>query len=170
MARLDGPFFWGFKKNMLGKKPFKYQEQLGITLMELLITIAIIAILAAVGVPMYSGNIRAAKNADAQNTLKSIYLMEKNYFAENYCYYITPGTGNQTASINQYVMGSTTPTTGPITVGTDNDFYFYITAGTVGSGGSCTGSNSNDYVAYAQSRTDSTIIYSINQLNVKTGF
>lgn len=138
--------------------------------MELLITIAIIAILAAVGVPIYSGNIRAAKNADAQNTLKSIYLMQKNYFAENYCYYITPGTGNQAASINQYVMGSTTPTTGPIAVGGNNDFYFYITAGTVGSGGSCTGSNSNDYVAYAQSRTDSTIIYSINQLNVKTGF
>jgi len=58
----------------------KYRQQLGITLMELLITIAIIAILAAVGVPLYTGNIRAAKNADAQNTLKSIYLMEKITF------------------------------------------------------------------------------------------
>ena len=138
--------------------------------MELLITIAIIAILAAVGVPLYTGNIRAAKNADAQNTLKSIYLMEKNYFAENYCYYVTPGTGDQTSSINQYVMGSTTPTTGPIVVGANNDFYFYITAGTVGSGGSCTGANSNDYVAYAQSRTVSNLTYTINQQNVKTGF
>ena len=155
---------------MLGKNPFRYQGQLGITLMELLITIAIISILAAVGVPLYSGNIRAAKNADAQNTLKSIYLMQKNYFAENYCYYVTPGSGDQTTSINQYVLGSTTPTTGPIVVGTKNDFYFYISAGTVGSGGSCTGANSNDYVAHAQSRTDSTINYSINQLNVKTGF
>ncbi|WP_114636747.1 hypothetical protein [Polynucleobacter necessarius] len=138
-------------------------------LMELLITIAIIAILAAVGVPMYSGNIRAAKNADAQNTLKSIYLMEKNYFAENYCYYVTSGTGDQSSSINQYLLGSTTPTTGPIVVGASN-VYFYITAGTVGSGGACTGANSNDYVAFAQSRSDSSITYSINQQNVKTGF
>lgn len=138
--------------------------------MELLITIAIIAILAAVGVPLYTGNIRAAKNADAQNTLKSIYLMEKNYFAENYCYYVTPGSGDQTSSINQYVMGSTTPTTGPIVVGSNNDFYFYITAGTVGSGGGCTGANSNDYVAHAQSRTVSNLTYTINQQNVKTGF
>jgi len=170
MARLDGPFFWGFKEIMLGKNPFRYCEQRGITLMELLITIAIIAILAAVGVPMYSGNIRAAKNADAQNTLKSIYLMEKNYFAENYCYYVTSGTGDQSSSINQYLLGSTTPTTGPIVVGASNDFYFYITAGTVGSGGACTGANSNDYVAFAQSRSDSSITYSINQQNVKTGF
>ena len=138
--------------------------------MELLITIAIISILAAVGVPLYSNNIRAAKNADAQNTLKTIFLMEKNYFAENYCYYVTPGTGDQTTSVNQYVMGSTTPTTGPIVVGSNNDFYFYITAGTTGSGGSCTGANSNDYVAYAQSRSTPSLIYSINQLNVKTGF
>lgn len=168
MARLDGPFFWWLREIKLGKNRFR--GQLGITLMELLVTIAIISILAAVGVPIYTGNIRAAKNADAQNTLKSIFLMEKNYFAENYCYYVTSGTGDQTSSINQYVMGATTPTAGPIVVGVSNDFYFYITAGTVGSGGSCTGANSNDYVAFAQSRTDSSLIYSINQQNVKTGF
>lgn len=155
---------------MLVKHPLQYCQQLGITLMELLITIAIISILAAVGVPLYSNNIRAAKNADAQNTLKSIFLMQKNYFAENYCYYITPGTGDLTASINQYLMGSTTPTTGPIVVGTNNDFYFYITAGAVGSSGSCTGTKSNDYVAYAKSRTNASLTYSINQQNVKTGF
>ena len=146
------------------------KSQLGITLMELIITVAIIAILAAIGTPIYTNNIRAAKNADAQNTLKTIFLMEKNYFAENYCYYVTSGSGDQTTNINQYLLGSTTPTSGPITVGTTNDFYFYISPGTLGSSGSCTGSNSNDYVVYAQSRSQSALLYSINQQNVKTGF
>ncbi len=146
------------------------KSQLGITLMELIITVAIIAILAAIGTPIYTNNIRAAKNADAQNTLKTIFLMEKNYFSENYCYYVTSGSGDQTTSINQYLLGSTTPASGPITVGTTNDFYFYISPGTLGSSGSCTGSNSNDYVVYAQSRSQSALLYSINQQNVKTGF
>ena len=138
--------------------------------MELLIALAILGILAAIGVPILTGNIRTAKNADAQNTLKSIFLMEKNYFSENYCYYITPGVGNQASSINQYLMGSTTPASGPIVVDTSNDFDFYITAGAVGSSGSCLGVNSNDYIVYAKSRSDPSIIYSINQQNIKTGF
>ena len=148
----------------------KLENQLGIKLMELLVAIAIIAILAAIGTPIYTNNVRVAKNAEAQNTLKTIFLMQKNYFAENYCYYITPGSGDQTSSVNQYLLGSTTPTSGPIVVGRSNDFYFYIAPGTVGSSGNCTGVNSNDYVAYAQSRSDSSLTYSINQQNVKTGF
>ena len=146
------------------------KQQLGITLMELIVTVAIIAILAAIGTPIYTNNIRSAKNADAQNTLKTIFLMEKNYFAENYCYYVTPGSGDQTASINQYLMGSSTPTSGPIPVGSTNDFYFYISAGPLGASGSCTGVNANDYVVYAQSRSQPSLIYSINQQNVKSGF
>jgi type IV pilus assembly protein PilE len=147
----------------------RIKNQLGITLMELIITIAIIAILAAVGTPMYTGYIRAAKNADAQNTLRTIFLMQKNYFSENYCYYIIAGPSDQSISINQYLLGSTTPTVGPIAVGATNDFNYFISPGTVGSSGTCTGANSNDYIATAQSKTSS-VIYTINQQNVKTGF
>jgi len=147
----------------------RFKNQLGITLMELIITVAIISILAAVGTPMYTGYIRAAKNADAQNTLKTIFLMQKNYFSENYCYYVIAGPSDQSISINQYLLGSTTPTTGPIPVGTTNDFNFFISPGVVGSSGTCIGSNSNDYIATAQSKTTS-VIYTINQQNVKTGF
>ena len=146
------------------------RSQFGVTLMELVVTLAILGVLAAIGTPVLMGNIRAAKNIEAQNTLKSIYLMQKNYFAENYCYYVTPGKADNTSLINQYLLGSTTPSTGPIPVGGKNDFYFYILPGTVGSTGSCTGVNSNDYVVYAQSRTDSGLLFSINQQNIKTGF
>lgn len=138
--------------------------------MELVVTLAILGVLAAIGTPVLLGNIRAAKNAEAHNTLKSIYLMQKNYFAENYCYYVTPNKADNTNLINQYLLGSSAPDAGPITVGGNNDFYFYILPGVIGSTGNCTGSNANDYIAYAQSRSDPSLIYSLNQLNIKTGF
>lgn len=146
------------------------QSQIGVTLMELVVTLAILGILAAVGTPVLLGNIRAAKNAEAQNTLKAIYLMQKNYFVENYCYYVNSGAGDNTSLINQSLLGSSTPNSGPITVGGNNDFYFYIVPGAIGSSGSCTGTNANDYIAYAQSRSDTNLVYSLNQQNVKTGF
>lgn len=138
--------------------------------MELVVTIALLGILAAIGTPMLLDNIRAARNADAQNTLRSIYLMQKNYFSENYCYYVNTGKADHTNLINQYLFGSTVPAQGPISVGGNNDFYFYILTGPVGPGANCTGSTSNDYIAYAQSRSTPTLQYSIDQQNVKTGF
>ena len=146
------------------------QSQIGVTLMELVVTLAILGVLAAVGTPVLLGNIRAAKNAEAQNTLKAIYLMQKNYFVENYCYYVNSGAGDNTSLINQNLLGSSTPNSGPITVGGNNDFYFYIVPGAIGSSGSCTGTNANDYIAYAQSRSDTNLVYSLNQQNVKTAF
>jgi prepilin-type N-terminal cleavage/methylation domain-containing protein len=146
------------------------QSQIGVTLMELVVTLAILGVLAAIGTPVLLGNIRAAKNSEAQNTLKAIYLMQKNFFAENYCYYVNSGKSDNTTLINQFLLGSTTPASGPITVGGSNDFYFYILPGPVGSSGSCTGTNANDYVAYAQSRSDTNLVYSLNQQNIKTGF
>lgn len=146
------------------------RAQIGVTLMELVVTLAILGVLAAIGTPVLMGNIRAARNIEAQNTLKSIFLMQKNYFAENYCYFVNSGKADNTTSINQILLGSTTPSAGPIPVGSKNDFYFYILPGVVGSTGSCTGVNANDYIAYAQSRTNSSLFFSINQQNVKTGF
>lgn len=139
-------------------------------MLELITTIAIIGILSAIAVPMLISNIRTAKNVDAQNTLRSIYLMQKNYFSENHCYYVNGGAGDMTSTINQVLMGSTTPLAGPIVIGNTNDFYFYVLPGVTGAGGSCTGSQSNDYVAYAKSKTNSTLIFSLNQQNVKSGF
>jgi prepilin-type N-terminal cleavage/methylation domain-containing protein len=148
----------------------RIQTQAGVTLMELVVTLALLGILAAIGTPMLLDNIRAAKNAEAQNTLRSIYLMQKNYFAENYCYFVNASDGDNTSAINQSLFASTAPDSGPIIVGGNNDFYFYILVGKVGSTGNCTGSLSNDYIAYAKSKTANGPSYSIDQQNVKTGF
>lgn len=142
-------------------------RQDGMTLIELLVVIGIIGIISAIGVPMYTGYVSSAKAQAAQSTLQTIYMMEKNYFSSNFCYYVTPAVGDYAENINQYLMSSSTPNTGPIIVGTKNGYNFYIT-GTAGS--TCSGNNSDDYVAYAQSKTDSKIVFSINQENVRTGF
>ena len=146
------------------------QGQFGFTMVELIVAIAIIGILSAIGVPMLTSNIRSAKNADAQNTLRTIYLTQKNYFSENACYFINGGAGDMTSTINQVLMGSTTPLNGPITTGNSTDFYFYVLPGVIGVGGSCNGNQSNDYVAYAKSKNNPALIYSLNQQNIKSGF
>lgn len=151
------------------------KNQFGFTLVELLVVIALLGVISAIGVPMYLNNLSAARNADAQNTLRSIYMMQKDYFSRNSCYYVSPGVVDaSTVNINQNLMGAANATDaakGPIPVGAANNrFLFYITVGTTGSSGSCTGVNSNDYIAYAVSRTSSSTVFSINQSNIKTGF
>ena len=64
----------------------------GFTLLELLIVVAIIGILAGVGIPAYNGYIQKSKEDVAKNNLRSISLMEANYFSDNNSYYLSKST------------------------------------------------------------------------------
>ena len=58
----------------------------GFTLIELMIVVAIIGILAMIGVPSYNRYVAKAKRAEAYMNLSSIYAAEKAYWAEHGTY------------------------------------------------------------------------------------
>ena len=149
------------------------KNNLGFTLLELLFVIAIIGILGAIGVPAYQGYVTKAKETKAQNSLQSIYMMQKNFFSQNYCYYKSASASDDTTLINRDLFGSTVPASGPIEVGSKNDYYFYIT----GTAFSCTGTscicssaNASDFTIFAVNKASPSKIFSVNHQNIKTGF
>ena len=66
----------------------------GFTLIELLVVVAIIGILSAVGVVSYSGYKASAEKKQAEITLNSIYLAEKENKSNNGEYYYNTSTSN----------------------------------------------------------------------------
>ena len=91
----------------------------GFTLIELLVVVAILGIIAAVGIPMLTGYIDDTKRAAAESSLRSIYLMEQDYKREEGEYYFT-GSGNQTVTINNSLFS------GNKTLDEAGDYYYYI--------------------------------------------
>ncbi len=63
------------------------------TLMELLITLIIIAIVTAVGLPQYAKTVERARWNEARDTLLSIYSGERTYSTVNGDQYITIAAG-----------------------------------------------------------------------------
>ena len=80
----------------------------GFTLVELMITVAILAILAAVAIPAYSNYINRAKQSDAIIGLKAAQMAQEQYFSENNEYSkkidILPGFNDSTVD-NSYAKG-----------------------------------------------------------------
>ncbi|EEZ80803.1 MAG: hypothetical protein Sup05_0808 [uncultured Candidatus Thioglobus sp.] len=59
------------------------------TLIELLIVVAILGIIAAIGTPIYNGFINSSKEITAKNSLRNICLVQADYFSENNNYLLT---------------------------------------------------------------------------------
>ena len=59
----------------------------GFTLVELLVVVALLGILAAVGLVSYSGYVEGAKRKTAQNVLMQASLGQMEYFADHNRYY-----------------------------------------------------------------------------------
>ena len=89
------------------------------TLIELMIVVAILGVISAIGIPMYNGYVQTSKESVAQNNLRSIGLLESDYLTENNKYFVT-STGNQTGTINNLLFS------GKKTLDENSDYYYFI--------------------------------------------
>ena len=94
------------------KAALEAQGKKGFTLMEMLIVIAIIAILIAIAIPLFTSQLNNAKHAADEANARSIYAvamadyMDNNAYDSTYSYAdrkltITTGTGTGTAATTQ---------------------------------------------------------------------
>lgn len=78
--------------------PIKRNAQSGFTLIELMITVAIVGILAAVAYPAYTDSVRKGKRAEARTALMNLlqqqerYLTQMNTYSETFAAGQSPGT------------------------------------------------------------------------------
>lgn len=98
----------------------KNNEQLGFTLIELMITVAILGILSAISVPSYLAYVQKSKRTEAKTELLRIAQLQESYYVQNLSYAKAlngtgglgfPNTSEATES-NLYTVTSTaTPST-----------------------------------------------------------
>lgn len=69
----------------------------GFTLIELMITVAIVAILAAIAYPSYQEHVRKGYRAQAQSFLMDVAFRQQQYFIDNRSYAADTGTLGLTA-------------------------------------------------------------------------
>ncbi len=65
----------------------------GFTLIELLVVVAILGIIAAIGITSYNGYVSSTKKKSTENVLRQIALAQTEYYSDNQIYYYN-NTGN----------------------------------------------------------------------------
>ncbi len=68
-------------------------QQKGVTLIELVVTLAILAVLTAIAIPAYRGYIRESRMTEARNNIAALKLAEEEYYLENNAYFGGGNTG-----------------------------------------------------------------------------
>jgi len=94
---------------MIKRTPMNQETQTGFTLIELMVTVLILSILAAIAIPSYLGSVRQARRTEAKTAILDIAGREERYFNTNNAYtnvQANLGYGTSTAAMTNYVVGS----------------------------------------------------------------
>lgn len=134
------------------KKPFIFQS--GFTLIEVMVTVVIVAILAAIAMPSYTHYIQRANIKAAQSDLVALGLVYENFYQRNLSY---PSTDYSSTS------ALTNATTGfPQWSPTKQDVFEFSAAHT---------ENNKGYTLTATAKSSSNLngcSFSINEKNIRT--
>jgi len=144
-------------RNMAKNGAQHKSHKLGFSLMELMVTIGIIAVLAAIAMPSFMRYLAKAKRAEAYANLYAIYAAEKAYWAENGTYSnVLSGTGGIGWKPEGYSGGGAQ----------ENFYYTYGFPGSEGTNyvtGKLLGSSSNLGAGYANK--DSFLAVAVAEIN-----
>lgn len=97
----------------------------GFTLIEVMIVVAIVAILASVALPSYQEHVRKSRRVDAKETLTRMAALQERYFFQNSAYVVLQADidrlGGALSPEGWYQIALTSPQDG------DNDFLITAT-------------------------------------------
>jgi type IV pilus assembly protein PilE len=96
----------------------------GITLIELMVVVAVLAIISAIAIPAYRGYIKTGYRSDCHNEVGAIQLAEEEFFLENNAYF----PGGDVATLQAASAGAYTPSPDAL-AGTANCTYAVAVAG-----------------------------------------
>lgn len=129
------------------------RKQRGLTLVELMVVVAVMAIIAAVAYPLYTAQAQKSRRADAKIALETVAMAQERYYTLNGQYAATLGS----LQVSGDIQGGT------------SDEGYYSVAVAVG------GTNSEQFTATAaalsgnaQSGDSACQTFTLNQLGTKT--
>lgn len=130
------------------------KRQWGLTLVELMVVVAVMAILAAIAYPLYTNQVQKSRRADAKIALESIAMAQERFYTLN---------GRYTATLASLQVSS------DIQGGASDEGYYTIAAPTLASGAQGFTATATASTSGAQSsdRANCTT-FSINHLGTKT--
>ena len=101
----------------------------GVTLIELIITVAIISVLAGIAIPAYNGYLTTSRYTEAQTVINHINLAQSEFFLENNSYFGPVANAGDFATASNNII---------TILPADNEFFdFAITAGVCGNLNQC---------------------------------
>jgi len=81
---------------------YRRQYYTGFTLIEIMVAMAIIAVLAAIAIPAYNGYVHTARMVEGRDSIASLHLAQVEFFEENGFFFI----GNTTAAAETLITAS----------------------------------------------------------------